>query len=119
MVVVTRLVSMGTRASLPPEVFVVVDGVKSPVSVRFPAATGTLDVRFCLSQRLDKVNLAVHVHKAPVVEDERWSSPTDKGARLCLHRPTGDTHHLPPSLALTKTQCQTIAIAAKLDGATW
>lgn len=69
MIVVTRPVSMGTRASLPPEVFVVVDGVKSPASVHFRAMSGTLDFRFCVSQRLDKVNLIMHAHKPPVVED--------------------------------------------------
>lgn len=97
MVVVTRLVSMGTGASLPPEVFVVIDGVKSPVSVRLRAASGALDVRFCAAQRLDEVNLVTHVHKPPVVEDERWRSLTDKGAiQVSLHQPINDTPHPPP-----------------------
>lgn len=77
-IVVTRPVSMGTWASLPPEVFVVVDGVKSPISVLFRAMSGALEIRFCVSQRLDKVNLIVHAHKPPVVEtDERLNSLTD------------------------------------------
>lgn len=60
---------MGTGAPLPPEVFVVVDGVKSPVAVHFRAVFGTLDFRFSVSEGLDKVNLILDPHKPPEVED--------------------------------------------------
>lgn len=63
-IVVSRPVSMGTRASLPPEVFVVVDGVKSPVALRL-----ILDRSFCTGEGLDQVNLIVDAHEPPAVWD--------------------------------------------------
>lgn len=69
MVVESCSVSMGTGASLPPEVFVVVDGVKSPVAGHFRAMFGALDFRFSVSKGLDEVNLILDPNKPPEVED--------------------------------------------------
>lgn len=140
-IVVTCPVSMGTWASLPPEVFVVVDGVKSPISVLFRAMSGALEIRFCVSQRLDKVNLIVHAHKPPVVEtDERLNSLTQSmavklssqtelsqpslAARSHLLGSSSCIASLQPTTILwvlfsSYTQYQMIIILAKHDKATW
>lgn len=68
-IVVSRCVSMGTGASLPPEVFVVVDGVKCPVAVNFRATFGDTVFRFSVGEGLDQVNLILDPHKPPVAED--------------------------------------------------
>lgn len=74
MVVESCSVSMGTGASLPPEVFVVVDGVKPPVAGHFRAMFGAPDIRFSVSEGLDKVNLILDPNKPPEVEDGNFVS---------------------------------------------
>lgn len=74
MVIESCSVSMGTGASLPPEVFVVVDGVKSPVAGHFRAMFGALDFRFSVKEGLDKVNLILDPNKPPEGEDGNFVS---------------------------------------------
>lgn len=76
-VVVSRPVPMGTRASLPSEVSVVVDGVKSPVVVIFRAVFCALDLRFCISEGLNEVYLILDAHKPPVVQDRCGTGLSD------------------------------------------
>lgn len=68
-IVVSRHVSMETGASLPPEVLVVVDGVKCPVAVHFSTTFSATDFRFSVSEGLDQVNLILDPHKPTVAED--------------------------------------------------
>lgn len=60
---------METGASLPPEVLVVVDGVKCPVAVHFSTTFSATDFRFSVSEGLDQVNLILDPHKPTVAED--------------------------------------------------
>lgn len=76
-VVVSGPVPMGTRTSLPSEVSVIVDGVKSRVAAIFRAVFCALDLRFCVSEGLDKVNLIVDAHKPPVVQDRCGTGLSD------------------------------------------
>lgn len=62
---------MGTGAPLPPQVFVVVNGVKTLVVT---VSVGALTV----GQRFDKVHLVLETHKPPVVPNRNIRVETGK-----------------------------------------
>ncbi len=61
-------VSMGTGAPLPPQVFVVVNSVKTLVTVGFRVLSVIL-LSFSAGQRFDKVHLVLETHETPVVQN--------------------------------------------------
>lgn len=68
---------MGTGAPLPPQVFVVVNSMKTLVAVSFRVLSVVLLSCLGASQRLDKVHLIPETHKAPVVQNRKFR--VDKG----------------------------------------
>lgn len=69
MIIKSGCVSMGTGASLPPQVFVVVNSMKTLVTVCFRALSAGLLSSLSTGQRFDKVHLVVETHKPPVVQN--------------------------------------------------
>lgn len=72
MIIESGCVSMGTGASLPPQVFVVVNSVKTLVTVSFRALFVVALSRLCAGHGFDKVHLVLQAHKPPVVQNRNF-----------------------------------------------
>lgn len=72
MIIESGCVSMGTGASLPPQVFVVVDSMKPLVTVSLGALSVVLLSHLGAGQRFDEMHLVLETHKPPVVQSRKF-----------------------------------------------
>lgn len=72
MIIESGRVSMGTGAPLPPQVFVVVNSMKSLVTVSFRALAVVLLSHLGTGQRFNKVHLVLEKHKPPAVQNRSF-----------------------------------------------
>ena len=83
-IIVSGRVSMGTGAPLPPQVFVVVDSMKTLVDVSLGAVSVVSPSRLRTSQRLDQVHLVLEKHKAPAEPHRSFRVDKHTILLLCL-----------------------------------
>lgn len=79
MIIESGRVSMGTGASLPPQVFVIVNSVKTLVTVSFRALSVVLLSRLGTAKRFNKVHLVLEKYKPPAEQNGNFRVEVSKG----------------------------------------